>query len=647
MLTLENEKIIKYLKEDKQKLVPIAVENKLTGNVVKYAEGSEEFVISYQYKRHNCFLRCSQFTLQNFKDDIFVFYIKQNNIEWIVKLFYDCKNAQNVIKKHLEIQTNTPVFINYIDLENLYLGTAKQFTWSVPNIKEQITVSPYITTLGQPVYFGAFFGGAEFPTAENTIVGDTISEKYYLGRHIVKYTTVTNVIGASTKQDLLTTRKCFFDYIYSFSRPVKFRIQFNSWYDNMLDIDENNIKNSFLQVAEGFKNAGYRNLDTYVVDDGWVDYKADEFWGFKKDKFPDKFKNIASLTQELGATFGVWFGPRGGYSEAFGYARRLKKLGYNVCKQSADICTGTPKYIDDLTDKMIDFMKEYNVDYFKLDGFANRPCKNKKHNHLVGGDNGIYFYTELWENWTKSFEKMRQVNSNVFLNITSYAHCSPWFLKWCDAIWINNASDMGFEGEGSNLDQCLNYRDGRYYNFTHVRQLQFPVSYIYNHEPCYAERNYNPPLPSSSHKTVTYTDIEFEQYLYMCMMRGTGFVEIYFSPSLMTPEKWKIASEVFTWAEANFDIIKHSTFFGVLPKSKGIYGYYAVNATTKKAIMIARNSSDVPETYMLKNEELSHISGNYLFGEFYPNLSAPCAFKTSNTIALKPKEIKIFTIDIE
>ena len=40
------------------------------------------------------------------------------------------------------------------------------------------------------------------------------------------------------------------------------------------------------------------------------------------------------------------------------------------------------------------------MDYWKLDGFASRPCTQADHDHMTGGDNNMYFTSELWENWT-------------------------------------------------------------------------------------------------------------------------------------------------------------------------------------------------------------------------------------------------------
>ena len=81
----------------------------------------------------------------------------------------------------------------------------------------------------------------------------------------------------------------FFSYIHDISVPVDFRIQYNSWYDFMLDINENNILNSFREVERGLTQNGVRPIDSYVMDDGWNAYgpwqeenKA-KFWSFNSN----------------------------------------------------------------------------------------------------------------------------------------------------------------------------------------------------------------------------------------------------------------------------------------------------------------------------------------------------------------------------
>lgn len=648
MFTVENLKTAKEFSIDNGKLTPKAYVNKITNRRIDIS--GSEFVISYGKKQSLFYknLRAEELSCRIVDKETFQFHGEVNGIKWTVieRITLD----DDVIKKTLEISASEDIFLDYVDLETFSFDDSL-FNWTIPTDVKRIYVPSYIATLGQPVYVDSMFFAAEFPTADNRIdKKGFVTAKYYVGRRLSEcgdgnvYKSVPYVAGAAIGNRFDMIKSSFFKYISRTSRNPRFRLQFNSWYDHMLDIDSEKIEKEFRAVHEGLTKNGLRPLDCYVVDDGWVDYKKSEFWAFRDDRFPNKFEKESLLTKELDSTFGVWFGPRGGYTEAFSYAKNLEKIGYSVCKRSMDICTGDPKYIRDLGKKMEEFVKEYNVTYFKIDGFAVTPCRNKRHGHPVGGYKDMYFYTFLWEEWLKAFDSIHAVDDSVFLNVTSYSHCSPFFMRWADAIWINNAGDMAYEGDGSNLDQCLNYRDGRYHDFAKVRQLQFPVAYIYNHEPCYGKKNYNPPLPNKSHKTVTYTDAEFAKYLLGCMMRGSGFVELYFSPEMFDGKKWEIAAKVLTWAEENFDIIKNANYFGGIPKDGDVYGYYAANGDD--VIFSLRNPSAVKKSYVLDNREHCFRDDAFTACEIYPTIGEEKSFKKGETmkISLEPREMKIIRL---
>ena len=507
--------------------------------------------------------------------------------------------AWDGLEKSVSVKFDEDVFIHYIQFG---MGRASEkFSWHAP-VGKRVFQPAKIAAMGQPVYNGDVFTAIESPMGENLIADGYVRMRYYTGRLFSEvkqgeaYTPPAVISGAGENAEFKSMRRTFFDYVRTFSRPDKFRIQYNSWYDNMLDIDPNNIKKSFTEVYEGFKRAGLRPLDCYVVDDGWMEYDKPELWQFN-DKFKDGFTAEAELTRSFDSSFGVWFGPRGGYTaQTPKYAAHLEKIGYHKNILSHDICTADARYVADLCERMAEFCKNYNVRYFKLDGFARTPCYARGHNHPPArGLSGKAFYTFLWEQWCKGFEYIRSVCPDVCLNITSYAHCSPFFLKWADYVWMNNASDMYYIGKGDNLSQCLNYRDSRYRDLFEVRQVQFPAAHLYNHEPCYAERNYNPPFPNPSHKTVVYTDEQFALYLKCCMMRGSGLAEVYFSPSMMDGDKWEIAARTLEWAEKHYDILCRSEFFGGDPAKGEVYGYIASDGMDY-ALML-RNSSDKEAAY--------------------------------------------------
>lgn len=601
-------------------------------------------------------LRAENMQVTQVTQDAIELQAQERGIRWQVTLHYAADQESGVLRKTAEVRCDKPsVRILYIELDSMQVPQG--FSWTIPKVKKRVFIPAYVTTMGQPYYIGDLFFGGEFPTVDNRIEHHTAFSRYHIDRTFAQiakdgvYTTVPFVMGAGEGDTFEQMRARFFRYVATIARPARFRMQFNSWYDHMLDITSDKIVQSFVSVADGLERAGLRPLDCYVVDDGWTDYTRPAFWEFDRSSFKDEFYNECELTRSLRSTFGVWFGPRGGYTTQTPiYAGHLASIGYPMCKQSKDICTANPRYIHDLCDRMAEFCTKYNVTYFKIDGFAITPCRNILHGHPRGKGDGLAFYTFLWEEWMKGFARIRKACPDVFLNVTSYAHCSPWFLTQCDAVWINNSSDMGYEGKGDNLAQCLNYRDGRYYDFFERRQLQFPVAYIYNHEPTYAERNCNPPLtsnfdhPGKAHPTVVYSHAQFEDYLYACMMRGSGFVEMYFSPSMFDDKRWKIVANVMQWAEKNFRILRNSRFFGTEPVQGGVYGYYARDG--KDAWLWIRNSSDRVQQHTVQHAQLALQSVAYTASRVRPSKGEERAFAPDEPmlVTLQPYEMQLYRI---
>lgn len=601
--------VAKSVETECDKIVRVTFSNRITGRRIVSVAGDFEVLYSVGGKRKILDCNCGRLVRINEVG----YAVESTDGAVKVDVKYSAKGC-GVLAKTLTLTCDNDVFIHYVTAEKLNVGGA-EFLWQAP-FAGRTHLSQAVARLGQPLYVGDLFFGCETPVSENSVHKNTAYCRYHIGRKFAEvckdgvYILPDVVTGGGDAADFLSLRRAFFAYVESFARPAVCRIHYNSWYDNMLDIDPERIKNSFTKVHENLLMAGAREPDCYVVDDGWVEYCKPAFWQFNL-KFPEGFAREAALVAAFGSKLGVWFGPRGGYtSQTVRYARLLEKIGYHVNEKSRDICTADSRYIDDLSDRMCEFCKKYDVSYFKIDGFAKRPCTTRGHNHPAARGEGLAFYTFLWEKWTAAFEKIRAVRPDVCLNITSYAHCSPWFLRWVDYVWMNNASDMGYVGKGDDLSMCLNYRDGRYRNFYAERQFQFPAAHLYNHEPCYAFRNFNTARPLRGKKSVVYTDEQFRSYLKCCVMRGSGLLELYFSPDMMSRSKWEIVAEMLNWAEANFDVISTSRFFGGRPEKGEVYGYVA-EKNGRYAVLV-RNSGAKVRNYDFDLPAVGRIKGRLI-----------------------------------
>ena len=197
--------------------------------------------------------------------------------------------------------------------------------------------------------------------------------------------------------------------------------------------------------------------------------------------------------------------------------------------------------------------------------------------------------------------------ADFWINLTCYAWPSAWFLQWVNSVWMQISFDVGFigkKGDVSDKDGMLSYRDSIYYDFSRVRQFQFPQRALYNHDPIYGKE-----------AKVSMTDDEFREYLFTMATRGTQFWELYYSHSMMNDAKWRINYSCMRFIEENMDILANSVIFGGRPSESDIYGFSCFG--DYEGIVSVRNGSSERKNYTLKLDELIGVKKSFAFGEMF------------------------------
>lgn len=618
-LIIENEYIKKTLILKRNRIAYSETENKICNKILTAGKCSQEFVISLKSGFSKKAVNSADLKIKDARIDIIdgvtklyvdfeAFSFKGSSI--LVTAVYTLLHEEKYIRKHLKFSFektgNKPVILDYIDFERLVFDR-ELMHWSVPEQKSS-HIPGFALALGQPVYVDSLYMGCEFPLCLNKVEKNITTVRYYSGKKLSSllndgvYKSYDAVIGVAEGSLFPQVQKAFFEYIRTISKPCYLRRQYNSWYDNMLNITTENVTSSFLEIEKGLTKYGEPAVDSYVADDGWNDYTKD-FWCFN-DKFPDGLTDFTNLSESFGSRFGLWLGPRGGYTnDTPKFAKQIEKAGngyYN--KWAKDICVASEKYADKTGKFLYDIMKEYKLNYFKLDGFAQHPCKNKNHDHMTGGYKQMYFYTDVWEKWLRIFEKLSDGAAEKFwINLTCYAPPSPWFLKWVNSLWMQISNDHGYIGnkkEASDKDRMLSYRDEMYFDFYETRQFQFPQRSLYNHDPIFGKET-----------KPDFTDEDFRSYLYTMAARGTAFWELYYSHSLMNEAKWRINHGALRFIDKNMDVLSHSVIFGGRPSQKKCYGYACF--TGEEGILCLRNSGGEKCTYKVKLDEKLGISKSF------------------------------------
>ncbi len=553
---------------------------------------------------------------------------------WDIDMVVEMKNNDHFMRKYLLIkaadEATRTLPIDYIEMENL--GTqqvAAAHKWT----RQQAAggeggMSAYTITLGQPVYVDGLFFGSEFPQAENEIDEQgQYHTRYYSGKSLKtldlnehrlnaqgQFRTWSNVIGATRSvDDQNVIRTDFFQYLNTISRPIQARMQYNSWYDWMMNITEERINSSFQKMERGFTQHGLRPMDSYVVDDGWNNYSQvgtpesgdtpnqSGFWEFNS-KFPTGLKGASDIAHRYGSGFGIWLGPRGGYNFNQQWGKLLEANGNGTYSTTTyDAVSGDSVYVAKLRQFFIKQQRDYGVNYWKLDGFATQqPQASTNGRYITGGKNGNYYFTEHWERWYNTLAAMYadadKRGQNLWINLTCYVNPSPWILQWANSVWIQNSRDMWHaevDGRNREMDQQLSYRDDRYYTFINKQQLQFPQAHIFNHDPVYGKTGAVAPNAM--------TDAEFRAYLYMMATRGTAFWEMLYSYNLMDEgNKWQINAEALNFVDCNYETLRNSIYFGPSPLTGGVYGYSCwrkAESGQAEGFVSFRNPSNKAQTY--------------------------------------------------
>ena len=489
-------------------------------------------------------------------------------VEYTIKEVVVMYDGDHFMRKFLEITVpedkKDDAVIDYIDLETMMIPS-DYAQWTIPEAGGIVLMEQFKANLGQPVYIQGMFFGCEFPAADTQIEEGDARIRYYTGKSFtqlgednqlcadgVTYMTWQTVAGAARSTEHGVIQTDFYDYIDSIATPSEFRIQYNSWFDNMMYIDDESILTSFSAIDKNLTATGVRPIDSYVVDDGWNNYNSSVpaagsdkarrsgttlnttgFWEFN-DKFPNKLTPSSELVQSFGSNFGVWIGPRGGYNFPGELAGILSRSGKGS-SLGGSIDVADRNYLKNFEDMAIEFQEDYGVNYWKWDGFAENSQYNsgssadvgdgkpgRRNNHMVGGYHQMYHVTDLWEAWIDLFENVRsaaerQNIKNLWISITCYVNPSPWYLQWVNSIWMQCAADRAENGPINNkMDRMLTYRDAAYYCFVVEHEFQLPLKAIYNHDPIYGKTD-------TGINKDSMTDEQFKNNLYAMAGRGTSF----------------------------------------------------------------------------------------------------------------------------
>lgn len=626
--TIGNKNIQRIFKYDKNIFKTCKLVNLLTNSEYEVLN-KDEFVITFE---NGLKLGSSELEVSEVKqDEELSVTFEGNGVSVLV--IYTANDL--VINKQVKIAYTDEV-INYIDVEVIDYGSTENVFYSKnqKSISEMADFEGYYVEAGQPIYANSFFMGMEFPMALNKAVDTNLVSRYYVGNNVNDIKSIwPTVIGSAVSTDFKKVQTAFYEYIKDIAQPNYFRKQYNTWYDYMKDIDEEKIINSFTNISKGFKDHGVK-LDAYVVDDGWVNYES--FWEFN-DKFPDELNNVKELVETMDSSLGFWIGPRGGYGGTeetlSDWLEENKNLNLgSKNKLSNDVNLADKNYQKNLLKLMVDYTAKFNLTYWKIDGMLLKPDEPDN-----SGDYAMYSMTQVYEYYIELFNAIREVNPDIWINLTSYVNPSPWFLKWVNSLWIQNSQDVGFSEIGdSSIDKMMTYRDQKYEEFIANRKIQLPLWSLYNHDPVVASTAHTGYLDSP----IEVSAEELYKYLLFISTRGNGLWDFHYSDSMFNEKMWKANAEAIKWIESNYNTLKNSVMIGGSPSEYEIYGYACKSDVQTEMIISFRNPSNKAQDFSYSIQDMDIETVHVEYGKLNSDVK-----DNTVSISLEPYEIIIIKIN--
>jgi len=428
------------------------------------------------------------------------------------------------------------------------------------------------TVKGSPVTAGNLFLGLEDPLSQCVVEGEQVRcavqrELPLKAAHSVTY---SSVIGVSPTGQM---RRAFLNYIErERAHPYRPFLHYNSWYDigygNRYDqaaaLDAIRAFGEELTVKRGVK------LDSFLFDDGWDDPRS--LWNFDAG-FPDGFTPLKAAAAKYNAAPGIWLSPWGGYDEA--KEQRLKygrKQGFEM--NEGGFALSGPKYFARFRDVTLNFIREYGINQFKIDGTGNV-------NRVFPGsefDSDFQAAIHLIKAW-------RELKPDIFVNLTTGTYPSPFWLQYADSIW-RGGDDHSFAGVGPWREKWITYRDADTYTRIVKGGPLFPLNSLMLHGIIYAreaEHLADDPQQVFVHEVHDYFG------------SGTQLQEMYITHSLLSDADWDTLAEAAKWSRENAATLADTHWVGGDPGKLEVYGW--ASWSLEKGILTLRNPSDRPQRF--------------------------------------------------
>jgi hypothetical protein len=396
--------------------------------------------------------------------------------------------------------------------------------------------------------------------------------------------TASSVLGVAPVGQL---RRAFLYYLER-ERAHTYRtfLHYNSWYDigYFTPYDEKDCLGVIQGLGSQLVAKRGVKLNSFLFDDGWDDTAKGGQWLFHKG-FPNGFTPIKEAAAKMGAEPGVWLSPWGGYGNPRIQRRKSgQAAGFETVPDPWEpnpeygqlFALSGPKYFESFHRACLEMVQKYGINHFKLDGTGSI-------NSVMPGSR----FGSDFEAAISLITDLRQAKPDLFINLTTGTWPSPFWLSICDSIW-RGGEDHSFEGQGSDRERWITYRDADTYERIVKGGPLYPLNSLMLHGIIYAKGAQG--LNSDPGKAFTH---EVRSYF----ASGTQLQEMYISHGLLTEGNWNDLAEAANWSRANTSTLVDTHWTGGDPRKLEVYGW--ASWSPAKGILTLRNPSSEERTYTL------------------------------------------------
>ena len=327
-------------------------------------------------------------------------------------------------------ELNPSDFYSRQSLQLRITGKGTLFLHAVwPHVNHWAPAQFWTGGIGQPLLSDDVFAGLEYPSSLNTAQTGEVKLGSIVGLNIPPegFTSEPVVLGVSSAGSV---QAAFAQYVRRIRMaPPRLFILYNTWYDLQgRTMTSQKVLERIPVLEESLLRKYSLKLDSFVLDDSWDDKQ--DLWRVDAQRFPGGLKDIVAALDGLHSRLGIWFGPLGGYGDDRNLRiESAKRLGMEINSNQEYLCLAGKNYGAYLKDSMLRLIRDYGVNYFKLDGIPF-ACSEPDHGHPVG----IYSREAHVRSVIGLVKSVHAANTQAFIGLATGPWLSPWWLRYADTV---------------------------------------------------------------------------------------------------------------------------------------------------------------------------------------------------------------------